>query len=260
MIGRTPRRRGLWRSHRSSRRCVRLPASRATEPPWPRSCRCRRRARRARRAEARSGRCLSRTPALHLAQRGLQASERRVAPPPGRTCRQRARHRPTRRARRRNRRRGLRLPTRAEPARRAGGEVDATFLRSSSLAMIMRTLGRSGIEVGAVGLGCWAIGGPFTRTDGERSEPMGWGAVDDAESIRAIHRALDLGVTFFDTANNYGAGHSERILGRALGRRRGDVVIATKFGSIFDEATRTHFDHEELPMTPEAIREACEAS
>jgi len=138
--------------------------------------------------------------------------------------------------------------------------VDATFLRSSSLAMIMRTLGRSGIEVGAVGLGCWAIGGPFTRTDGERSEPMGWGAVDDAESIRAIHRALDLGVTFFDTANNYGAGHSERILGRALGRRRGDVVIATKFGSIFDEATRTHVDHEELPMTPEAIREACEAS
>ena len=126
--------------------------------------------------------------------------------------------------------------------------------------MTRRTLGRSGIEVGAVGLGCWAIGGPFTRSGGDRAEPMGWGRVDDAESIRAIRRALDLGVTFFDTANNYGAGHSERILGRGLGRRRDEAVIATKFGSVFDEATRTHYDDRELPMTPEAIREACEAS
>lgn len=126
--------------------------------------------------------------------------------------------------------------------------------------MTTRRLGRSGIEVGAIGLGCWAIGGPFTRTDGEHAEPMGWGAVDDAESIRAIHHALDRGVTLFDTANNYGAGHSERILGRALAGRRDEVVIATKFGSIFDEETRTHFDSEELPMTREAIREACEAS
>ena len=55
--------------------------------------------------------------------------------------------------------------------------------------MLTRTLGRSGIEVAAIGMGCWAIGGPFTR----RGEPVGWGNVDDDESIRAIERALDHG-------------------------------------------------------------------
>ena len=80
-----------------------------------------------------------------------------------------------------------------------------------------RTLGRSGIEVSAIGMGCWAIGGPLWGDDGQ---PFGWGEVDDDESIRTIHRALDLGVTLFDTASNYGAGHSERILGRALAGRR----------------------------------------
>jgi len=70
-------------------------------------------------------------------------------------------------------------------------------------------------------------------------QPLGWGRVDDDESVRAIHRALDLGVTFFDTADTYGAGHSERVLGRALGTRRDEVVIATKWGNVFDEETRT---------------------
>jgi len=59
------------------------------------------------------------------------------------------------------------------------------------------------------------------------------------ESTRAVHRALDLGVTLFDTASSYGAGHSERVLGAALGSRRSDVVIATKWGYTFDEATRS---------------------
>jgi aryl-alcohol dehydrogenase-like predicted oxidoreductase len=89
---------------------------------------------------------------------------------------------------------------------------------------------------------------------------MGWGQIDDDESVRAIHRALDLGVTLFDTANNYGAGHSERILGSALQGRRHEVVVATKFGSIFDEDTKTHFDNRSFPPTAEAVREACEAS
>ncbi len=80
-----------------------------------------------------------------------------------------------------------------------------------------RTLGRSDIEVSALGFGCWAIGGEWQDGAGQ---PLGWGKVDDGESVRAIHRALDLGVTFFDTADVYGTGHSERILGRALGRRR----------------------------------------
>ncbi|MFB9236180.1 aldo/keto reductase [Plantactinospora siamensis] len=98
-----------------------------------------------------------------------------------------------------------------------------------------RTLGRSGIEVSAIGMGCWAIGGPLWGANGE---PFGWGEVDDDESIRTIHRALDLGVTLFDTSSNYGAGHSERVLGRALAGRRDRAVIATKFGNRSDEATR----------------------
>ena len=102
------------------------------------------------------------------------------------------------------------------------------------MTTMTRSLGRSRIQVSALGFGCWAIGGPLW----ERGKPLGWGAVDDAESIRAIHAALDLGVTFFDTANVYGAGHSERILGRALAGRRDRVVLATKFGNLADERTR----------------------
>jgi aryl-alcohol dehydrogenase-like predicted oxidoreductase len=97
-----------------------------------------------------------------------------------------------------------------------------------------RVLGRSGIRVSAMGLGGWAIGGPFTFA----GRPAGWGTVDDEESIRAVHAAVDHGITFFDTAANYGAGHSEKVLGRALADRRGDVVIATKFGHDVDERAR----------------------
>jgi aryl-alcohol dehydrogenase-like predicted oxidoreductase len=116
-----------------------------------------------------------------------------------------------------------------------------------------RTLGRSGIEVSALGLGCWAIGGPFWAGE----TPLGWGEVDDNESIRAIHAALDLGINFFDTANVYGAGHSERILGRALAGRRSQVVIATKFNAVFDEETRQVIGAD---ASPEGIRRACEDS
>jgi len=116
-----------------------------------------------------------------------------------------------------------------------------------------RTLGRSGIEVSALGMGCWAIGGPFWSG----AQPLGWGEVDDDESVRAVRRALDLGVTFFDTANVYGAGHSERVLGRALGDRRAEVVIATKWGNTFDERTR---QTGEPDSTPAGVRTALEAS
>jgi len=94
-----------------------------------------------------------------------------------------------------------------------------------------RTLGKSGIEVSALGLGCWAIGGPWSFCGG----PAGWGIVSDDESIRAIHRGIDFGVTLFDTALNYGCGHSERILGQALKGKRDKCVIATKFGYSVDE-------------------------
>lgn len=95
-----------------------------------------------------------------------------------------------------------------------------------------RPVGSSGIEVNPLGLGCWAIGGPWTFL----GAPGGWGTVDDRESERALRRAVDLGVTFFDTAANYGAGHSERVLGRAVRDRRAEVVIATKFGYAVDDA------------------------
>ena len=116
-----------------------------------------------------------------------------------------------------------------------------------------RTLGRSGIEVSPMGLGCWAIGGPFWSGE----TPLGWGQVDDEESIRAIQAGLDLGVTLFDTANVYGAGHSERVLGRALDGIRSRVVIATKFNAVFDESTRQVTGSD---TTPAGIRSACEAS
>lgn len=118
---------------------------------------------------------------------------------------------------------------------------------------MQRVLGRSGITVSALGVGCWAIGGPFLL-DGK---PDGWGDVDDAESIRMIQRALDLGVTFFDTADAYGTGHSERILGQALQGKRQEVIIATKFGFTYNEERR---ELTGTNTTPAYIRQACEAS
>jgi aryl-alcohol dehydrogenase-like predicted oxidoreductase len=116
-----------------------------------------------------------------------------------------------------------------------------------------RNLGRSGIEVSALGMGCWAIGGPFWAGE----TPLGWGQVDDEESIRAIHTALDRGVNFFDTANVYGAGHSEQVLGRALAGHRAQVVIATKFNALFDETTRQVTGGD---TSPAGIRQACDES
>jgi aryl-alcohol dehydrogenase-like predicted oxidoreductase len=106
--------------------------------------------------------------------------------------------------------------------------------------MLKRTLGKSKLEVSALGMGCWAIGGPWTWAQpGKEPYPAGWGDTDDEESVRAVHAALDLGVNFFDTAANYGAGHSEVVLGRALKGKRDKVVIATKFGHIVNEQAKT---------------------
>jgi aryl-alcohol dehydrogenase-like predicted oxidoreductase len=83
-----------------------------------------------------------------------------------------------------------------------------------------RTLGRSGRMVSALGFGCWAIGGTWQSN----GQPAGWGQVDDQESMAAIRRAVDLGVSLFDTADVYGCGHSERVLGQALAGVRDQVV------------------------------------
>jgi aryl-alcohol dehydrogenase-like predicted oxidoreductase len=95
----------------------------------------------------------------------------------------------------------------------------------------LRTLNDQRIP--ALGLGCWAIGGPFYAGE----TPLGWGEVDDAVSTRAIETAVDLGVKFFDTAQCYGAGHSESILGKAL-KSKPDVQIGTKVGFAIDSATK----------------------
>jgi aryl-alcohol dehydrogenase-like predicted oxidoreductase len=124
---------------------------------------------------------------------------------------------------------------------------------------VKRTLGRSGIEVPAVGMGCWAIGGPWEMFGAQ----AGWGVVDDAESTRAIHAALEHGASFFDTAANYGAGHSERVLGAALKGRRDRAVIATKVGHKIDEAARkvVFYGPEEADSDPAShIREDLENS
>jgi aryl-alcohol dehydrogenase-like predicted oxidoreductase len=106
--------------------------------------------------------------------------------------------------------------------------------------MLKRRLGNSKLEVSALGMGCWAIGGPWTWAQpGREPFPAGWGNTDDGVSIRAIHTALDIGVNFFDTAANYGAGHSEVVLGQALKGKRDKVVIATKFGHIVNEQEKT---------------------
>ena len=116
-----------------------------------------------------------------------------------------------------------------------------------------RILGRSNIKISPMGLGCWAIGGPFWSGE----TPLGWGKVDDNESIRAIHTALEMGITFFDTADVYGAGHSEKVLAKALGEKRKEVVIATKFSNVFDEESKQASGSD---ASPQYIRQACEAS
>lgn len=98
--------------------------------------------------------------------------------------------------------------------------------------MIMRKLW-DGTEVPALGLGCWAIGGSWTAA----GAPAGWGVVDDAESVRAVQAAVAGGVRFFDTAQAYGAGHSERVLGQAL-RGHPEVLVATKVGLAIDPERR----------------------
>jgi aryl-alcohol dehydrogenase-like predicted oxidoreductase len=94
--------------------------------------------------------------------------------------------------------------------------------------MQYRDLGRTGIKVSEIGFGAWAIGGA-TEASGV---PVGWGGTTDEESLAAIRRARELGITFFDTADIYGHGRSESLLGLVLSKSRKDVVIATKFGNV----------------------------
>jgi myo-inositol catabolism protein IolS len=101
--------------------------------------------------------------------------------------------------------------------------------------MKYRKLGRTDIEASVVAMGCWAIAGGHT-----------WGPQDEADSIATVHAALDAGVNFFETAEGYGKGYSEEVLGRALKGRRREAVIATK-------VSRSN-------LAPDDVIKACEGS
>jgi aryl-alcohol dehydrogenase-like predicted oxidoreductase len=134
--------------------------------------------------------------------------------------------------------------------------------------MLLRKLGRSQIEVTALGLGCMEIGGKMKDGEGfllepasSQSQPMFFlGEVDDEQSIRTILYAVDQGINLFDTAPAYGAGHSERILGRALEGRRHMAIIATKFGKLIDEAENSFGRYANARELIANIRAECEAS
>jgi aryl-alcohol dehydrogenase-like predicted oxidoreductase len=112
--------------------------------------------------------------------------------------------------------------------------------------MITRKLGARGPEVSVIGLGCMGMsefyGGARRTAEGD--------------SIRVIHRALELGINFFDTSDAYGPHSNERLLGRALRDRRDRAVVATKFGYVRDDAGGWHG----LSGTPDYVKSACEAS
>ena len=104
--------------------------------------------------------------------------------------------------------------------------------------MHYRKLGNTDLTVSEIGFGGWAIGGPA----GASGTPLGWGRTNDDESLAAIRRARDMGVTFFDTADSYGFGRSESLLGIVLSRKRSESVIATKVGVARDAEGRLRKD------------------
>jgi aryl-alcohol dehydrogenase-like predicted oxidoreductase len=109
--------------------------------------------------------------------------------------------------------------------------------------MKMRSLGNQGLSVSALGLGCMGMS-------------YAYGSSDDAESIKTIHRALELGVNFLDTAEVYGPYKNEELVGRAIKGKRDQVVIATKFGFKFSGGLRP----DGVDSRPEHVIEVCDAS
>ncbi|MBI3993494.1 MAG: aldo/keto reductase [Candidatus Lambdaproteobacteria bacterium] len=109
--------------------------------------------------------------------------------------------------------------------------------------MEFRTLGRNGLKVSAIGLGCMGLSGTY-------------GASDDKAGIAVIQRALELGITFVDSSDMYGAGHNEELLGKALRGRRAGVVLATKFGYEMGPDRQI----KGINGRPAHVQAACEAS
>jgi aryl-alcohol dehydrogenase-like predicted oxidoreductase len=114
--------------------------------------------------------------------------------------------------------------------------------------MTHKTLGNSDLEITPIGLGAWAIGGGDWQ--------FGWGKQEDADSIAAIHRALELGINWIDTAAVYGLGHSEEVVARALAEWKGERPhVFTKCGMVWDEQGKFGYS-----LRAESVRRECEAS
>lgn len=111
--------------------------------------------------------------------------------------------------------------------------------------MEYRAFGKTGIQISAMGFGCWEIGG-------------GYGSIEETEFIKAINRALDLGINSFDTAEAYGFGASEKSLAKALGGRRKEAVITTKFGVGYPDAAPSYRDSSRKRVT-ESIEKSLKA-
>lgn len=116
--------------------------------------------------------------------------------------------------------------------------------------MNYRKFGNTDLTVSEIGFGTWAIGGAAFVGN----TPIGWGPSDDTVSISALHKALDAGINFFDTADFYGLGHSEELLGKIIGNRK-DVIIASKVGQTIS-ANNTI----EINYTKDYVIKACDAS
>lgn len=116
--------------------------------------------------------------------------------------------------------------------------------------MRYRKFGNTDLQISEVGFGAWAIGGPAMAGN----IPIGWGQVNDQQSGEAIKKALDRGVNFFDTADFYGLGHSEKLLGKELAQEK-EILIATKVGHRLTEEQEIRQDYSRA-----YILQACEAS
>ena len=119
--------------------------------------------------------------------------------------------------------------------------------------MQTRKLGYTDLNLSAVGLGTWAMGGGGWQ--------WSWGGQEDADSIAAVRKALDLGINWIDTAAGYGLGHSEEVLGKALEGRRREVIVATKCGMVWDENDPARWDKPlRFCLERDSVRAECEAS
>lgn len=113
--------------------------------------------------------------------------------------------------------------------------------------MKTRKLGKDGPEISVIGFGAWALGGGGWQ--------FGWGPQEDANSVKAIHEAIDVGVNWLDTAAVYGLGHSEEVVGKALADRRDKMLVATKCSLRWNDKGKIYRDH-----SPEGITTEIDAS